>query len=545
MIRIFAASIILIATLIVVSYTAASASGTPAVREGLTALDWLIVAIYASGVILLGWFVGRGESAAGFFLSARGMHSGLIGISLFATLISTLSFLMYPGEVISNGPIVAIKILSYPLAFIFVSSLILPKLMRSKVTSVYELLEVPYGRETRLLGAVMFIILRLVWMTLLIHLAASAITVVLSLDESASTLVTVATVAIAIAYTTLGGFKAVVITDFIQALLLFVGAVAVIVTISVYMNGFSWFPTVWRPTWDTQPLFSFDPSTRATVVGTIMMYFFWVAGAAASDQISTQRFMSTKDLGAARRSFAIQLIAFSLITVLLMLVGFALQGFFLSEIGASVAQAAVVGDADNLFPLFIVNFMPSGFAGLLVAALFAAAMSSVDSGINSITAVLHSDILISDPDREASKRESTIALRLVGVLIGAAVVLLGLIVNQIPGNTFAIVGKTTTILTVPLFSLFIFALLLPVVPKWAVWAASLSSLIVGVLIAFSGPVFGYIQTTKGTIDPVSFQWIMPLAMATSLAVGWGGAALSSFKSHRHTPESPAIEGENR
>ena len=114
-----------------------------------------------------------------------------------------------------------------------------------------------------------------------------------------------ATGAVAIFYASIGGLRAVVITDLLQFLLLFGGAVLVIVTVTVRLGGFSWFPTSWAANWDTQPLFSLDPNVRVTVFGTILTGTLWWIGTAGSDQTAIQRFMSTGDAKAARRSFLI------------------------------------------------------------------------------------------------------------------------------------------------------------------------------------------------------------------------------------------------
>ena len=76
-------------------------------------------------------------------------------------------------------------------------------------------------------------------------------------------------------YTSLGGLKAVVITDLAQTILLFGGAILVLITISYRMGGVSWFPTEWQPNWDTQPIFSSNLATRVTVVGSVLNFLIW------------------------------------------------------------------------------------------------------------------------------------------------------------------------------------------------------------------------------------------------------------------------------
>ena len=122
-------------------------------------IDWTIVALYALGTVMLGWYFGRGQRRAQDYFSGA-MPSSMIGVSLFATLLSTISYLSIPGEVLGKGPIYLVHYLAYPLVFVLLGFVILPVYLRAPVTSAYELLETRLGLSLRLLGAVMFLALR-------------------------------------------------------------------------------------------------------------------------------------------------------------------------------------------------------------------------------------------------------------------------------------------------------------------------------------------------------------------------------------------------
>ena len=234
----------------------------------MTIVDWIIVGIYAISTLWLGSYFGRRQtSTKEYFIGSGSMHPMLIGVSLFATLLSTISYLAIPGEISGKGPIYLTNYIAYPFVFLVLGFVILPVYMRNRVTSAYELLEQRLGLSVRLLGATMFLMLRLVWMGLLVYLTAKAIAIMIGVGPEAVPWIVVATGAFAVAYTSLGGLKAVVITDLMQTILLFGGALLVIGTVTWNMGGFSWFPTEWQSdVWDAQPIFSFDPSTRITVV---------------------------------------------------------------------------------------------------------------------------------------------------------------------------------------------------------------------------------------------------------------------------------------
>ncbi|MFV1996130.1 MAG: hypothetical protein ACC661_11900, partial [Verrucomicrobiales bacterium] len=219
-------------------------SGGPGEAGGLHWIDWVIIVVYATSTIVLGWYFGRRQtSTKEYFVGSGKMNPLLIGVSLFASLLSTITYLSIPGEVQGKGPVYLSNYLAYPVIFLFVGFVLLPVYMKQQVTSAYELLEARLGIGIRMLGAVMFLALRLVWMSLLIYLTAVAIATMIGADARWIPLIILGTGFVAVVYSTLGGMRAVVITDLMQTVLLYGGAVLVLVIISVRMGGFGWFPS--------------------------------------------------------------------------------------------------------------------------------------------------------------------------------------------------------------------------------------------------------------------------------------------------------------
>jgi SSS family solute:Na+ symporter len=323
----------------------------------------------------------------------------------------------------------------------------------------------------------------------------------------------------AVAYTSLGGLRAVVITDLMQTLLLYGGALLVIGTITWKMGGFGWFPTEWQnEVWDHQPIFSLDPSTRVTVVGSVLSVFLFMVATACGDQVSIQRFMATKDARTARRALGIQLTVSMIVGVTLGVVGVALLGYFQVHPELLPEAGGIPGQADRLFPHFIAFELPPVITGLVVSGLFAAAMSSIDSGVNSITAVVMTDGLDRFGRRPQSSAEHVRFARRLAVVIGAVVVMLSTFMDRIPGNFMAVTNKAVNLLPVPIALLFIFALFVPFANARGVWIGTLASVVAAALVAFSGVIFGVDPITK--LDPISFQWISPVALVVGLTVGW-------------------------
>ena len=566
-------------------------------ERGLHWIDWLIILVYAALTILLGWFYSRRQSSTReYFVGSGEMNPLFVGVSLFATLLSTISYLSMPGEAAGKGPVTLLGLLTYPLIFFIVGYGFIPVFMRQRATSAYELLEQQLGLSVRLLGATMFLVLRLVWMMLLVYLAANAMTVMLGADFwvintetwsvvagqfndadpstmlpglyrweaselriAAVPVIVLVTGIVSVTYTTLGGLRAVVMTDFMQTVLLFGGALLVLATVTWNVGGLSWIPTQWHENWDSQPLFSTDPRTRVTMVGTFLSILTWYVATSAGDQTSVQRFMATRDASTARRALLTQLCVGATVVFTLHLVGIALLAFFETNPTALPEGMGLKSDADKLFPRFVSFELPIGVSGFVVAAMFAAAMSSIDSGVNSVTAVVTTDFLGRFGRKSESEKGSLRSAKLLALTIGTIVVVGSTYMKYIPGNITAVTAKTANLFTSPIFALFFFALFVRFAHPVGVWIATICGTITAAAIAFSGPLVVFLATYAGVDpqtfgvelmtqidpgtgeelvrsavremnpetgvvelvarDPVSFQWIGPISLLINLVVG--------------------------
>ncbi len=501
-------------------------------QTGLSWIDWSVIVVYASATIALGWYYSRKQKdSREYFIGSGSLNPVLVGVSLFATHLSTISYLSVPGETISKGPIMILLIIPcYPVSYFIVRRYLLSVYMRHRVTSAYELLEDRLGLGVRLLGAGMFVVVRLSWMCLLVFVAARAMTVMLGVSEEWIPWIVLVTGFVSIIYTSLGGLGAVVITDFLQTALLLGGAIVVIVLVTVELGDFSWIPTAWQPTWDTQPAFSFDPQVRVTMFGTFLSVLVWTVCTAGGDQLSIQRFMSTGDAEAAKRSYLAQTVVASTVLFTLLFVGFALMGYFQARPDELPAGLNLATDGDQIFPRFIAFHLPIGISGLVVSAMFAAAMSSLDSGVNSITAVVTTDFLERFGLMPKTRKGYVRLAQCLAFGLGAIVVIGSSYMGTVPGNITGMTQRTTNLLATPAFSLFFFALFCRFGKPAGAVVGAVYGITVGALIAFSGNCYSLLHDyavfgSSGGIDisPISFQWISPLSLLVNLAAG---AALS-------------------
>ena len=564
----------------------AAEQGTSLEQPGLHWLDWCVIALYAVGTIALGvYFSKRQKSSDEYFTGGGNMNPLLIGVSLFATLLSTISYLGMPGESAGKGPVYFVGMMAHPITFLIVGYLMLPYYMKHRVTSAYELLEVRLGYEFRVLGACLFLVLRLIWMSVLLKFAGDAMVTMLDVDPKWNLLIVAIIGLVAIIYTSLGGLQAVVITDLIQTILLYGGALTVLGIVTWNFGGFSWIPTEWPDEWKSQPVLPESLGTRVTWFGSIAMTLVWYVATLGGDQTTVQRFMATRDAAGARRALATQLIVGVVVGVTLCMVGIALMAHFrdLRESRPQQQKDAIVAyeefnktfqeknerypkdaellqaldwkeetldqtrdnliGADQWFPRFISHSLPIGLAGLVIAAMFAAAMSSLDSGVNSITAVVMTDFVQRNRKQEISERQHLVMSRGMAVAIGVIVVLGSMGAGAIEGNIMAVTQKSVNLFTTPIFALFYYAVFAKRVHPVGVWVGTIVGSVVAILIAFSGKlcyllsvIFKFDPAYLGApletkmdaltgipyeacVDPISFQWIGPFALVANLAVG--------------------------
>lgn len=482
-------------------------------KGGLHWIDYVIVAAYALGMLALGWFYSRKRTTTDeYFTGGRGMNPFLIGVSLFATLLSTISYLSKPGEIVKNGPYTLTAVVAVPIAFFVVGYWLIPAFMKFRLTSAYELLEKRLGLSSRLIGATMFISLRLMWMAVLLNFAAGALLVMMGLEEKWLFPATATIGLIALLYSSLGGLRAVVITDLIQFLLLLGGAIIVLCIVSIRLDGASWIPAEWDPNWQKQPVFSMDPFLRLTVIGVIVSQTLWTICTAGGDQTAVQRYMATTDAAAARKSYLVNSVATIIVSVVLALVGLALMAYYRQFPDQFAAGQTILGSADKLFPYFIAHQLPAGISGLVVAGMFAAAMSSVDSGVNSITAVVSSDFIGRFRKKEIDEKAEVRNARLIAGAVGVCVILCTTLIEHLPGNLFAVSKRATDLFVTPLFTLFFLALFVRFATAKGANTGALCGFLTAATIAFWNPVFD-------KENSITFTWINPLALVVGITVG--------------------------
>ena len=347
-------------------------------------MDYGLIVAYALVVLAIGLGFSRQQgSSANYLLAGRSMGWVTVGISQLASLLSAISYLGSPGEAYGHDLQYLLfsicGFLSVPIAVY----LFLDFFYRLQVTSIYEYLERRFNYPTRLLASAVFVTARLAWMATIVVAVSLAIEELTGIEPAVSILLTTA---VATAYTLVGGMKAIIWTDVLQFFLFTLGLAATVALIFWKDSPSEILGVIVRDDKLRMFDFSLDPTTRLTVWMALTAGV--VSGLAnVTDQVSMQRYLSCGSLRDARR--AVWFKPFLSIPVTLLTFGLGLALYAHYQLNPDLAVG--IGSADRAFPHFVLNEMRGGLAGLILASIFAAAMSSIDSGTHTISTVCVED----------------------------------------------------------------------------------------------------------------------------------------------------------
>lgn len=412
---------------------------TLAVPAALATLDWIAIAIYGAVLVWMGWWFSRREdSTEDFFLAGRRIPWWASGISIFATSLSAITFMAIPAKTWDTDWLYFPQNLLIVVVAPIAAMLLVPAFRRLDVTTAYEWLEHRFHWSLRLAASALYMLFQVGRVAVVTLLPALALAAVTGLDVT--TCIVVMGV-ICILYTVLGGIEAVIWSDVLQAAVLFGGAVwALFIMIGGTDGGVFGLVAdasaagklrVADISWDLT-----RPSLFVIVLGGIFSNVIPYA----SDQSVVQRYLAVKDVHEAKRAvWAGALLAIPA-SLLFFALGTGLWGFYRSNPESLHPTAQL----DQILPLFIVEMLPAGVAGIVLAGLFAAAMSSLDSSMNSVATSFTTDWyrrFFPDADDRRRLRVARIATVTIGVVgTGAALLMVGLNDPSLLDVWFKVIG---------------------------------------------------------------------------------------------------------
>ena len=342
------------------------------------ALNWAVLGAYILGNIALGFFLSKKvQTANDYYLGDRTTPWWAIGISVVATYIGALTFLGGPAWSYVDGFSVIFIHINYPIAIVFVITVFLPFFYNSGVASIFDYLERRFGVASRTIMSGVFLFGNIAYSGIMLYTTALVLEFITGIDVTTA-IVIVAIVAVT--YTMLGGIAAVIWTDVIQTVILFTGAlITLFLLVGALPDGFAGSLAHLKEIGKTNPFeYSLDPSKVGTIwTGIIAMSIYHVV-VYGVNQMMVQRTLTAKSLGDAKKAY----IFMGYVAFFVFVLFFGLGVLFYSYYGGREFENG------NLIVLEFVSSMGfPGLMGIVTAAIVAAAMSSLDSSLNSMATV--------------------------------------------------------------------------------------------------------------------------------------------------------------
>ncbi len=362
----------------------------------MSPLDWTILVIYLILIIGMSWLIGRRQvSQEDYYLGGRAMPSWQIALSIMATQVSAISLIGAPAFIAlkTNGGLVWLQYeFAIPLAMMLIMLTLIPMYHHTRAVTIYEYLELRFGKATRTTISAVFLLSRGLGSGVAL-LATGIVTSVCLNWPLWETVLLIGLVSIL--YTTFGGIKADIYSDIIQLVILWTGAFVALGVLWSLMDGQAL--TFLAQDKPRLQVFNF----RSTGLGDGQTFAFWpmlIGGLFlylsyyGCDQSQAQRLLTTRTPAGAQKSVFINGILRFPLVLTYSAVGVLLIPFLHQH--PDFAAELTGKQPDFLVPYFLTRYMPAGFLGVLIAGIFAASMSSLDSALNSLSAATYRDFLV-------------------------------------------------------------------------------------------------------------------------------------------------------
>jgi SSS family solute:Na+ symporter len=378
----------------------------------LPLLDIAVLAAYMAGTVAFGcWFLRKSRASDAFMKAGGAIPAWAIGLSIFGTYVSSISFLALPGKAFSGNWNPFVFSLALPIAAWAGSRYFVPFFRRCGDISAYSHLERRFGTWARVYAVACYLLTQMARTGSIMYLLALPLNHLLGWDTRLTILVTGGLVTL---YTLLGGIEGVIYTDVVQSIVLIAGALACVVMIPLGMPEGPGQVFRIAAAHGKFGLGSFGPSLAAATFWVVFLYgLFMNVQNFGIDQSYIQKYLAASSEGGAKRSVWMSALLYIPVSAFFFFIGTALFAYYTArpeafspEIRAEVAA----GGGDNVFPYYIVHAMPPGMAGLLIAAIFAAAMSTISSSLNCCATLTLCDLYRRFLRPEAGERESMAVL---------------------------------------------------------------------------------------------------------------------------------------
>ncbi|PKG83073.1 sodium:solute symporter [Colwellia sp. 75C3] len=354
-------------------------------------VNMTVLMVYLLGVVLLGlFFMFKNKNTDDYFRGGQSIPWWAAACSIYATLLSSLTYVALPAMVYQTNWLVLIGIWMIVVAAPIAVYVAMPFFRQINATSAYEYLSKRFNMTVRLFASGLFTLFHISRMGIVMALTALALSAVTPLSASDSVLIMGV---LCLIYCTMGGIEAVIWTDTLQTIVLLIGAVICFITIIMGLDGgLTDFIRIGLSD-DKFTMVNADFSSSSIMTLSIWVIVLGGIGqnlaSYTADQSIVQRYMVTKDSKAAAKSIWANVAMAVPGTLLFFCIGTGLYAFY--QMHPEKLDPTI--QIDQIFPMFIATELPIGLAGLIVAGIFAAAQSTVSTSMNSTATTLITDFI--------------------------------------------------------------------------------------------------------------------------------------------------------
>jgi SSS family solute:Na+ symporter len=440
--------------------------------------DIAVVVVYLAAMVGIGlWFGRHGQNTEKFMAAGRKVPGWAVGLSIFGTYVSSISFLALPGKAFATNWNAFVFSLSIPLTTWLAVKYFVPFYRRSGEVSAYQHLEHRFGPWARTYAVICYLLTQLARVGTILYLLALALAPLTGWSMPAIIIITGLLV---VFYTMIGGMEAVIWTDVIQAIVFIIGAAA---CVFILLGGMPEGPgQLFRIAGDHH---KFSLGSLGLELSTMTFWVVLLNGIFINlqnfgiDQSYVQRYQTARSDREAARSVWLGALLYLPISAVFFFIGTGLFAFYTARPELLPATIDAVNKPDTVFPHFIVAQLPVGLTGLVVASIFAAAQSTIASSVNCSATLVLCDLYKRYVRPEATERHAMWVLRVATLVAGVAGTGMALAMMQIKSALDAWWGLAS-IFSGGMLGLF----LLGLIARRAGNAAAATGVSVGVLVIF-------------------------------------------------------------
>jgi SSS family solute:Na+ symporter len=493
-------------------------------RTNFTALDFFVLVVYLVGTTVLGIWLGRDQKdAKDYFVAGKRIPWWAILFSVVATETSALTFISIPGlAYVTNLGFLQLA-MGYLLGRIVVAYTLLPRYYKGELVTAYALLERRFGLQTRRFASIIFMFTRAFGDSVRVFATAIPIAIIIGPIIPAQYVTPVSILILGLLtllYTYHGGMRAVVWTDVVQTAVYVGGGIAAVVLLGRLVDG-GW-SAIFANAASVDKLRMVDTYTgfdRAhTIFAGLIGGAFLSMASHGADQLIVQRLLASESLKDARKALIGSGVAVFIQFALFLTIGLGLFAYY---------EGRTFAVPDSIFPTFVVDVMPPGLTGLVVAAILAASMSTLSGSINSLAAATVHDIWLPLKGGESDEKRTFRLARGFSLLWGAILLIAALLYRQ-QGTPVVVVALSIASFTYGalLGGFFLGMLWRRALQRDAILGMGVA-IVVMTFIVFAKQLLPLLPSMSGFLTPVSkiaWPWYVLIGTTITMTVG----ILSSF-----------------